>query len=67
MAWVHARIIVQPSGEVYFSDDSARGFMKPKEFIEAYNGNMYIHDNNSWIALDKRGEDLYIDFGEPAA
>ena len=67
MAWVHARIIVKPTGDVYFSDDSARGFMSPKEFIETYNGNMYIHDNLSWVACDKRHGDLHIDFGEPAA
>lgn len=68
MAWVHARIIVYPTGEIYFSDDSERGFMSTKDFIEQYNGNFYVNDNNdSWISCDKRNGRLIIDFGEPAA
>ena len=66
MSWVHARIIVKSNGEVHFSNDSQRGYMSVKEFIECYNGNMFISDKNDWIALDKRQDDLYIDFGEPA-
>ena len=63
MAQVRARIIVKPTGECYFSDDDKRGYITPKEFIESYNGTLYSQKNCDWITLDKRNDELYIDFG----
>ena len=67
MAWVHFRIIIGLDGTVKISDDPARGFMKPKDFVNSFDGAFYSDDQSAWVALDKRHDGLYIDFGEPAA